>query len=179
MPISPAGDLERPLGSGTHFLTLEVIDVHIDWVELELAFDRSDVERAYYLDRETGQVVADFDEDGNELDELDPDRYVLIEPPDSHERWRWMSGFIETVRDEHLADLLAIALEGRGAFRRFKDVLTRDPAERERWFEFEDGRMRCAIREWLCDNDIHPDDPPDWARPEKVGGAEGGPGPDR
>ncbi len=49
-----------------------------------------------------------------------------------------------------------VALDGRGAFRRFKDVLAEYPAERERWFGFHDERVRKAMREWLEDHDIEP-----------------------
>ena len=52
-----------------------------------------------------------------------------------------MEDFIATVEDEHLAELLEVAIDGKGAFRRFKDVLAHYPEERERWFRFKDTRM--------------------------------------
>ena len=55
---------------------------------------------------------------------------------------------------QHGRDLLEVAIAGKGAFRRFKDVLVRAPAERERWFRFRDERVDGRIREWLADNDI-------------------------
>jgi len=60
-----------------------------------------------------------------------------------------MEDFIATVEDEHLAELLEVAINGRGAFRRFKDVLLRYPEERERWFRFKDERMQERACEWL------------------------------
>jgi len=38
--------------------------------------------------------------------------------------------------------MLEVALNGRGVFRRFKDVLSGSPAEHERWFAFHDERLR-------------------------------------
>jgi hypothetical protein len=35
-----------------------------------------------------------------------------------------MEAFIETVSDWHLQEPLQVAIQGKGAFRRFKDVLT-------------------------------------------------------
>jgi hypothetical protein len=44
-----------------------------------------------------------------------------------------MERFIDTIADRNRADRLEIAIEGKGAFRRFKDVLARWPDELERW----------------------------------------------
>jgi hypothetical protein len=55
------------------------------------------------------------------------------------------------VKDEHLAELLEVAINGKGAFRRFKDVLLRYPEKRERWFKFKDERMEERALEWLED----------------------------
>ena len=51
-----------------------------------------------------------------------------------------MEDFIATVEGERLAELLEVAIKGKGAFRRFKDVLLNYPEERVRWFEFKDDR---------------------------------------
>lgn len=51
-----------------------------------------------------------------------------------------MEDFIATMEDEHLAELLEVAIQGKGAFRRFKDVLARYSEEREVWFRFKDER---------------------------------------
>jgi hypothetical protein len=40
------------------------------------------------------------------------------------------------VSDQPLRERLLIAIDGKGAFRRFKDVLLAFPAERERWFAY-------------------------------------------
>jgi hypothetical protein len=58
------------------------------------------------------------------------------------------------VEDEHLSELLEVAINGKGAFRRFKDVLLNYPEERERWFQFKDDRMKERALEWLDDIDV-------------------------
>ncbi|MDD5487259.1 MAG: UPF0158 family protein, partial [Dehalococcoidales bacterium] len=65
-----------------------------------------------------------------------------------------MVDFIATLADDHLVDLLVVAISGRGAFRRFKDVLLNYPAERERWFRFKNDLMRQRVLEWLEDIDV-------------------------
>ena len=62
-----------------------------------------------------------------------------------------MVQFIGTVDDPHRADWLGIAIEGRGAFRRFKDVLARGPGELDRWCSYGDDRQRGRARAWLAE----------------------------
>lgn len=62
----------------------------------------------------------------------------------------------ESVDDAELRGKLEVALDGRGAFRRFKNVLADHRAERERWFAFHGRRPREAMDEWLTDHDIEP-----------------------
>jgi len=75
---------------------------------------------------------------------------------ESHEDYQDMGDFIATIRDERLQDRLWDAIRGRGAFRRFKDVLAYHPYERERWFEFKDDRVRQRVLDWLESEGIEP-----------------------
>jgi len=67
-----------------------------------------------------------------------------------------MVQFAATVTDPGLADRLDIALDGRGAFRRFKDVLGRYPEELGRWLAFSDDRRRGRARSWLAGAGFRP-----------------------
>ena len=67
--------------------------------------------------REIGQ------EDEDESD--DADKWLWVHCEGSRDGYRDMERFIGTVRDPGRADRLEIAISGRGAFRRFKDVLAR------------------------------------------------------
>jgi hypothetical protein len=118
----------------------------------------SSFEHEYYLDLTTGEILflseyMDDEETGKLREQIDeePDRYEQIPRAESHEGYEDMEGFIATVKDEHLAELLEAAINDRGAFRRFKDVLLRYPEERERWFRFKDERIEERAREWLDD----------------------------
>lgn len=84
------------------------------------------------------------------------ERFITVPELDSHEAYRDMEDFIATVRSPHLRELLEVAITGRGAFRRFKDVLYNDPHEEKRWFAFRDAQMIERVREWLADHDIEP-----------------------
>jgi hypothetical protein len=90
--------------------------------------------------------------------ELEPGRYLAVPRGDSHEGFRDMEAFLETVSKEALGAQLAYALRGRHPFRAFKDVLAGSPQERERWFAFRDARVRQRVLEWLESEGIEPVD---------------------
>ena len=83
-------------------------------------------------------------------------RFVAVPQVDSHKAYGDMEDFIATVRDPHLRELLDVAITGRGAFRRFKDVLLDYPRDEQRWFAFRDTKMVERVREWLAEHDIEP-----------------------
>src|SRR5262249_45942059 len=81
------------------------------------------------------------------------------------EQYRWMERFIATVTEPDLRARLVAAIDGKGAFRRFKDVLMAFPAERERWFEFRTERLRSCMESWLEAHNIEPVPRQLWAPP--------------
>jgi hypothetical protein len=83
-------------------------------------------------------------------DESDDERWLWVNCEGSHDGYRDMEYFISTVEDPERADRLDIAISGRGAFRRFKDVLARWPGELERWYAFSEERQRGRARAWLA-----------------------------
>jgi len=144
--------------------------VPIDWLDLEMAFETHLDDSSSCLDLRTGKVhfvpTSSFDEDtagdGEVLTEEAADAglaegwLLLVEPLESHEEYDWMVQFAGSVEDSRLGELLEVALDGRGAFRRFKDVLSRWPKERERWYAFRDECLRNAMFEWLAAHEIEP-----------------------
>ena len=133
----------------------------IDLDELYSAMENSSYEVEYYLDLETGEIFfvsegMDDEETGKLKIQIgeELDRYELIPKAESYEGYRDMQAFIATVEDDHLSELLEVAINGKGAFRRFKDVLLNYPEERERWFQFKDDRMKERALEWLDDIDV-------------------------
>jgi len=136
--------------------------VEIDLSELIDAFDNCRIGYEYYLDIITGEILHTSDEwmDTEEIEmiyeqiEREPGRYLAIPSDSSREGYRDMEAFTDTVEDENLRDKLWIALDGRGAFRRFRNVLLSYPEERERWFKFKEERTKSRINEWLQKNKI-------------------------
>ena len=83
-------------------------------------------------------------------------RYIRVERDDPHGDYRDMERFIGTVEVARLREQLWNAIQGRGAFRRFKDLLARHPRVEEAWFDFKDARLRERVANWLEAHDIEP-----------------------
>lgn len=131
----------------------------------ELALTMHSDEQRSYLDLRTGKVALA----ANELTGMDrglseeeietgfSEGYLVrVAPISSQTEYRWMAEFVDTVANGRLREKLEGALNGRGAFRRFKMVLSENRAERERWFAFHQGCLDDEIKEWLTDDDIEP-----------------------
>ena len=140
--------------------------VPVNWDDLEMALTANPAQWTHYLDRRTGEVqmvpVDRLDDEGvwpseDEIDAgLDAGHLIPIEAVGASVEYGWMTEFAASVANGRLRDRLEAALDGRGAFRRFKAALLDDVAERDRWFAFRDGRLRAAAREWLAEQGIEP-----------------------
>lgn len=127
-------------------------EVPVDWEALEDAFENNAPEVHSYLHLGTGEVlrVVDGIADPEMHSRIASDSsYMRIDPVSSREQYRWMERFIPMVEDPDLRDRLTSAIDGKGAFRRFKDVLMSFGPERERWFAFRSERLRVFMEAWL------------------------------
>jgi hypothetical protein len=85
-----------------------------------------------------------------ESDSFDPDRWLFFHPESGH-GYRDMLDFAAGLPDGQLRGRLLRALEGRGAFRRFRDVLAEAPeVHLTRWSLFRDERELGRARDWLA-----------------------------
>lgn len=76
---------------------------------------------------QSGWDVADEVGDDDVEDEDDDERWLRVRCEGPRRRYRDMECFIGRLEDQQVADRLARAIQGRGAFRRFKDVLSSWP----------------------------------------------------
>jgi hypothetical protein len=165
MSSSNAGDRLGPSAP-----TGPLREVPVDWEALEDAFENNAPEVHSYLHLATGEVLRVVDgvadpqmhvriaSDGN---------YLRIDPVSSREQYRWMERFVGSVSDPPLRERLLIAIDGKGAFRRFKDVLLAFPAERERWFAYRSELLHFHIQTWLDHMKIEVANPPPWGHVEQ------------
>jgi hypothetical protein len=79
----------------------------------------------------------------------EPDRYVRIPERDSRNGYAVMSQFTEGLDNEQLRKKLRKVIDGKGAFRRFKEVLEPYPKARKEWYKFNAHANRKVIEGWL------------------------------
>ena len=149
-----ADQLETQLGSGPAAM-LRALPVDLD--ELAGILEGGPLSVGGRIDIRTGevwsQVAIEYALETGEEDEDtsdDPERWLAVHGEGSREGYRDMELFIASVEDAGRAERLAIAIRGRGAFRRFKDELARWPGELERWHALAEERQRGRARSWLA-----------------------------
>jgi membrane dipeptidase len=99
----------------------------------------------HYLDPATGELTV------HTLGETANEDLVYINPLPSHEWYQDMADFADLVTDGRARSLLMVALNGKGAFRRFKDVVLDDPRLGPMWNQFSQVRGRRRAAGWLAD----------------------------
>jgi predicted nucleotidyltransferase len=129
---------------------VEALDDHA----AEMSYDH-----AWWFDPQTGEVrLRGPDIDEEPADDIGDGDLILIEPLPSSVGYADMGDFVDLVPDRRARDLLGRAIEGRGAFRRFKDTLFEFPDLRDAWFAFRDARSRRHAIAWLADRGLITDD---------------------
>jgi hypothetical protein len=147
-----AKQLDVQLGGGPAAM-LRALPVDLE--ELAGILEGDPVTAGGRVDLVTGEVwpraAIDYAlEIGEEDEDSADDRWLAVEGEGSREGYRDMELFIASVEDPGRAERLAIAITGRGAFRRFKDELARWPGELERWHAWSEERQRGRARSWLA-----------------------------
>ena len=131
---------------------LELSTLDLDEIATALQ-DQTAYEHRWLIDPESGQIAV-WTEDGGidgrtpvDLDELN---LIPIEPMPS---WVWyqdMADFADGITDQRAGRSLIRAIQGKGAFRRFKNRLHQDyPQLLPAWHAFQSARAKRALRAWL------------------------------
>ena len=146
--------------------------------ELIMALDMPTEEFRTYFDRKTGTLVSVESimlsslEDGEEenpddfsdwqKEEYETAREIVaddsgrfIPPPDKYEfhEYRVMEEFIRSIEDKKAANQLWRAIDGRGAFRYFKDTLHRLGIQ-QLWYDYLEEAQREFVIEWAEENNV-------------------------
>ena len=143
--------LEAALGNGP-IPMLRLLPVDLE--ELATILEGDPVQSGGRIDVITGEVwpqtaLEYAEETGEEMDD-DPDRWLFVDGEGSRSGYQDMVWFIDELDDPAVADRLARAISGRGAFRRFKDTLFDRPDLMTRWYAFSNDRQRGRARCWLA-----------------------------
>jgi hypothetical protein len=137
---------------------LDLNSLDLDEIVVALS-NQNDYDLRWLIDPKSGQIVVwsrDTGIDGYtpvELDELDD--LVCIDPLPSYVWYGDMVDFANRISDERAGRRLVRALQGRGAFRRFKDELHEEyPELLPAWYALRDTRARRRAVEWLLEESL-------------------------
>lgn len=150
-----ADTLEGELGSGPASLLLPL---PVDLEDVSIGLDGGGFTDGGRIDLSTGEFWPHTDSgySGFEDEDAEERDWLWVEGRGSHDGYRDMEVFIAGIEDAVIADLLEVAIQGGGAFRRFKDTIGRWPDLSEAWFAFSDDRQRGRARAWLADRGYTP-----------------------
>lgn len=142
-------------------LVLDLSSLDLEEIGNALA-DQIDYEHRWLINPQTGEIAfwtADTGIDGQTPVDLDDLDLVCVDPLPS---WVWyqdMADFAEEITNERAGRRLARAIQGKGAFRRFKDELHKEyPDLLPAWYAFRDTRAKRRAVQWLADNSLIHDD---------------------
>ena len=136
-----------------------VVPVDLEMLCTELEGDPN-MSTGGYLDLRTGEVYDEaatdpmmVGEDAAIDVEEEPGRWLWLGRDGSGEGWRDMAAFAQRQRDATLRERLERAIEGKGAFGRFRDLVHEENLA-EQWYAYTTDRQLGRARELLADEGI-------------------------
>ncbi len=130
--------------------------VKLDAIIEALEFVNFGMDTSAYLNPKTYEIVYinEFTEDLTEEEkEKIYDEYLELPSKYDIDEYNMMEDFIETIDDDRLYNQLYIAINGSGAFRRFKDTCINFDVIDD-WYKFRDEKYKELAIEWCNDNNI-------------------------
>lgn len=159
----------------------ELKQLKVDMEDISIIMDTDSYENQAYFDTLTGDTIyipADLNNEDNVYDEKyvanlpkweremvdqvkaiyeDEDRrFIFIPKRDSFEAYDIMVQFVKKLDDIDISEELFDALDGKGAFRRFKNVIKRYPKIEKQWYKYKEEADKQEVREWLWSIGIEP-----------------------
>lgn len=128
-------------------------------VDLQDLGDLLSTDESGLVDLQTGWCYpSSFIYDGGlaEDPDEDPDRWLYVDGYGSREAWRDMQEFAEELPDQEFGHRLLRAINGRGAFRRFRDAVGEDARHEAAWLAFSNERRKGRARAWLAEQGYDP-----------------------
>ncbi len=90
---------------------------------------------------------------GNKTEEEIIKTCIMLPTKFNINEYSMLEEFIETIEDPRIYNQLQIAINGKGAFRRFKDTCKNFNIEKN-WYSFRDEKYKNIAIEWCNDNNI-------------------------
>ncbi len=105
------------------------------------------------VDIHVGEDAFSFDETEDTAAEArnNPAKFLALEAVPTHESFRIMEAFIDTVKDKNLQAQLINALGRKRPFAHFKHIIDNSPL-RQHWFDYRDAAYTRMAKEWIEEN---------------------------
>ncbi len=141
--------------------------VPIRYDELVHGYENGTREKRYFLDIDTGElhpIFVDMIERGANTEDAKRiaagvgTRYFLLPFKSTGEGYEEMENFIDSVDEAKTREMLTNAIEGDGAFKKFRQILALFPPDEERWFKWKEEDQEEKIDAFLKEYDIVPED---------------------
>lgn len=138
--------------------TYRVIKMSALMEAIELASDAG----TYYYDFDKQESIYLFEDSWNwdeedkkiaELIDTDWNRFIRLPGQYEIHEYRMMEEFIEELDNQKMQSELYRAIQGRGAFRRFKDKIRYQGIEQQ-WYDFQNNSYREFALRWCKENNI-------------------------
>ena len=115
-----------------------------------------DIVDCYYNPEKDEIFLSNIGEDGNltkdEIDELFEESIILPTKYEINE-YQMMGDFIETIESPEINNNLQRLIQGKGAFRRFKDYCAEMDIIQD-WYKFRDERYKEIAIDWCKQNEL-------------------------
>lgn len=135
-----------------------VHNVEILWEDLLAAFTNGEMDRIYFLDRFTGEIffIPSSEEDHEFQQQLEKNRgrFLEIPPFDYRIERQIMSGFVTSIEDPLLKNLLSASLAGKKPYGKIEDILSFFPQDEERLLLMKDEFLSDRLKIWLEENNL-------------------------
>jgi hypothetical protein len=114
--------------------------------EIRAAEDEKPLEKYPDWQRENIEKAIEIIEDEN-------DAYLDFTLRNEYHEYEIIEEFIGELRDDEVRAELLGAIQGRGAFRRFKDGIKENDVEKQ-WYEFKEKKLKEIVIEWCEAKDL-------------------------
>ena len=132
--------------------------VEISWEDLLGAFTSGQPDKAYYLDRLTGEIfsVPSSSENNEVRQQLSSnvERFLEIPPFDYRSERQIVTEFVAQIADSELRELLRNSLAGRKPYGKIEDILSFYPEEEDRFALLKDQFLSNRLKNWMEENNL-------------------------
>ncbi|MBC8061848.1 MAG: hypothetical protein H7Y18_14445 [Clostridiaceae bacterium] len=140
--------LELAEGEGNYYynkITSEIIYIGEDEARIADSDNIDNIDHYPEWQREIIEAAIDIEENWENYISL-PSRFDINE-------YDIMVEFCDSLDNDRISNQLLNALNGKGAFRKFKDTASRLNVEKK-WYDYKDEALRKIAMDWCKDNDI-------------------------